>query len=101
MSFAVANGASLAQLHADAVLLSSDIATLIVGDRVADDAMAVIRQNLVWASLYNAIAIPAAALGWLNPWMSSVGMSLSSAVVVVNALRLRRSRKSTTPTSTN
>ena len=52
--------------------------------------MSVIRQNLAWATLYNAIAIPAAALGYLNPWVSGIGMSLSSAVVVINALRLRR-----------
>jgi Cu2+-exporting ATPase len=49
-----------------------------------------VRQNLCWASVYNLVAIPAAALGWLNPWMSGVGMALSSALVVANALRLRR-----------
>jgi len=53
----------------------------------------VIRQNLAWATLYNVVAIPAAALGWINPWLSGVGMSLSSVVVVVNALRLRRAGK--------
>jgi Cu2+-exporting ATPase len=51
--------------------------------------MRVIRQNLAWATLYNAVAIPAAALGYLNPWLSGAGMALSSAVVVLNALRLR------------
>lgn len=39
--------------------------------------------------LYTVCAIPAAAFGLLNPWMSGVGMSVSSAVVVINALRLR------------
>jgi P-type Cu2+ transporter len=39
------------------------------------------------------IAIPAAAISLLNPWMSGIGMSLSSAVVVVNAMRLRRGGK--------
>jgi len=53
----------------------------------------VIRQNLAWATLYNVVAIPAAALGWINPWLSGVGMSLSSVVVVLNALRLRRAGK--------
>ena len=55
--------------------------------------MAVVRQNLAWATVYNVAAIPAAALGLLNPWLSSVGMSLSSALVVANALRLRRLSK--------
>jgi Cu2+-exporting ATPase len=36
------------------------------------------------------LAIPVAAMGLLNPWLSGIGMSLSSAVVVLNALRLRR-----------
>ena len=38
----------------------------------------------------NLVAIPAAALGLVSPWWSAIGMSLSSAVVVLNALRLRR-----------
>jgi Cu2+-exporting ATPase len=52
--------------------------------------MAVIRQNLAWATLYNLVAIPAAAFGVLNPWLSGLGMAASSALVVLNALRLRR-----------
>jgi Cu2+-exporting ATPase len=50
--------------------------------------MSVIRQNLLWASVYNLLAIPAAALGLLSPWMAGLGMSASSALVVLNALRL-------------
>ena len=52
--------------------------------------MKVIRQNLAWATLYNLMAIPAAAFGLLAPWMAGLGMSVSSAVVVMNALRLER-----------
>ena len=49
-----------------------------------------VRQNLAWASAYNLVAIPAAATGLLNPWLASIGMAASSAIVVLNALRLRR-----------
>ncbi|MBY0557807.1 MAG: heavy metal translocating P-type ATPase, partial [Burkholderiaceae bacterium] len=90
VSFAMGAGAALAQAHADAVLLSGRIDSVALSADVAARTMRVIRQNLWWASLYNGIAIPAAALGWINPWISGVGMALSSAVVVANALRLRR-----------
>ena len=90
VSFAMGAGAALAQAHADAVLLSGRLGAVADAARVAARTMAVIRQNLAWAMLYNLIAIPAAALGWLNPWLSGAGMALSSAVVVANALRLRR-----------
>ncbi len=93
VSFAMGSGAVLAQSHADAVLLSGRLAALADAAEGADAAMAVVRQNLAWAMLYNVVAIPAAAMGWLNPWMSGVGMSLSSMLVVANALRLRRGVK--------
>ena len=90
VSFAMGAGAALAQAHADAVLLCGRLGAVADSARVAARTMGVIRQNLLWASLYNALAIPAAATGLLNPWLSGVGMALSSAVVVANALRLRR-----------
>ncbi|MFA9219335.1 MAG: heavy metal translocating P-type ATPase [Sphingomonadaceae bacterium] len=90
VSFAMGAGAALAQAHADAVLLAGRLGAVADAARVADATMRIIRQNLGWAMLYNLIAIPAAALGWLNPWLSGAGMAVSSAVVVANALRLRR-----------
>jgi Cu2+-exporting ATPase len=91
VSFAMGEGAALAQAHADAVLLHGRLGAVADSARVAARAMRVIHQNLAWASVYNLLAIPAAAMGLLNPWLSGVGMALSSAVVVANALRLRRS----------
>ncbi|PUA19463.1 heavy metal translocating P-type ATPase [Glaciimonas sp. PCH181] len=90
VSFAMGNGAALAQMHADCVLLSGRLSSLSEVDATAAQTLSVIRQNLTWALLYNLVAIPAAALGLLNPWLSGIGMSVSSAVVVLNALRLRR-----------
>jgi Cu2+-exporting ATPase len=89
VSFAMGGGSDLARMHADCVLLSNRLQSLGECARTAARTLAVIRQNLAWATLYNLCAIPAAACGLLNPWMSGVGMSLSSAVVVINALRLR------------
>jgi len=91
VSFAMGSGAALAQAHADAVLLNGRLGAVADCAGTAARTMRVIRQNLSWATMYNVLAIPAAALGWLHPWLSGVGMAASSAVVVLNALRLRRS----------
>ncbi len=88
VSFAMGSGAALAQSHADAVLLSAQLTSLMDAAIAATACMQVIRQNLAWATLYNLLAIPAAAFGLLTPWMAGLGMSASSALVVGNALRL-------------
>ena len=75
------------------VLLSSEIGRLADGVRLARRAQIVIRQNLGWSALYNALAIPAAAMGYVTPWMAGIGMSLSSLLVVLNAMRLSRISK--------
>jgi Cu2+-exporting ATPase len=97
VSFAMGQGAQLAQLHADCVLLDAGaglgnrgLAPLAEALRTASACGRIIRQNLGWAMLYNLVAIPAAASGLLNPWLSAIGMTGSSALVVLNALRLRR-----------
>jgi len=89
VSFALGQGAQLAQLHADCVLLGEGLAPLAEALATADATLRVIRQNLGWAMAYNLAAIPAAACGLLNPWLSGAGMAASSALVVLNALRLR------------
>lgn len=90
VSFAMGRGAELAQVHADCVLLGDSLLPLADAADTARRTLAVIRQNLIWASVYNLAAIPAAATGLLNPWLSGIGMAASSAVVVLNALRLRK-----------
>ncbi|MEJ5234116.1 MAG: hypothetical protein WHV64_18095, partial [Geminicoccaceae bacterium] len=51
-----------------------------------------IRQNLLWAFLYNLLGLPLAAAGLLSPAFAGTAMALSSVSVVANALRLRRWR---------
>jgi Cu2+-exporting ATPase len=74
------------------VLLSEQLGTLAEGLRIARQAMRIVRQNLAWALAYNLVALPAAALGYVAPWMAAVGMSSSSLLVVLNALRLTRGK---------
>jgi P-type Cu2+ transporter len=92
VSFAMGGGAALAQLHADCVLMKEGLAPLADAADTARRSLRVIRQNLAWASAYNLVAIPAAASGLLNPWLSGIGMAASSALVVLNALRLGRGK---------
>ncbi len=89
VSVAMGRGTQLAHASADMVALSERLAVLPEGVRKARDTGAVIRQNLAWALLYNLVAVPLAAAGWVAPWMAAIGMSLSSLVVVANALRLK------------
>ena len=56
----------------------------------ARQTMRIVRQNIAWAIVYNITALPAAALGLVPPWAAAIGMSASSLIVVLNALRLSR-----------
>jgi len=53
----------------------------------------IIRQNMAWALGYNLCALPLAAAGLVPPWLAAIGMSISSLVVVLNAMRLGRTPK--------
>lgn len=72
------------------MLLSDDPAHLVVGVSIARRALRIIRQNLGWAFAYNVTAIPLAMSGLVTPWMAGIGMSASSLLVVLNALRLQK-----------
>ena len=52
--------------------------------------MRIVRQNLGWAAIYNAVCVPLALVGWMPPWLAGVGMAASSLLVIGNALRLSR-----------
>ena len=59
---------------------------------MARETLRIIRQNLAWAVAYNVLAIPLAVAGWVTPWMAGIGMSASSLLVVLNALRLQEAK---------
>jgi Cu2+-exporting ATPase len=92
VSVAMRGAADISQASADMILMSDDLGALAAGMRLANRTLRIIRQNLAWAVSYNLIALPAAALGFVAPWMAAIGMSSSSLLVVVNALRLTRDR---------
>lgn len=86
-SMAMGAGADAAKLQADVVLTGDRLGALQDVLDLSRGAMRLVRQNLAWALAYNALALPAAALGWIGPWEAAIGMSASSFIVVLNALR--------------
>jgi Cu2+-exporting ATPase len=88
VSVAIASGADLAKVSADLVLLGEGLGPLVGAVETSRRMLRVIRQNLTWALLYNLVAVPLAASGRLEPWMAALGMSMSSLLVVLNAMRL-------------
>ncbi|MDH5435860.1 MAG: heavy metal translocating P-type ATPase [Gammaproteobacteria bacterium] len=90
VSLAMGGGTRLAHASADMILLSEKLQNLPESIHMAKRTLGIIRQNLTWAVLYNAIAIPLAVSGFIAPWMAALGMSASSLLVVLNALRLKK-----------
>jgi len=90
LGIVVATGTQLAVENADLILLNRDLRTVLTALRLSQAIYRVIRQNLFLAFVYNTLGIPLAAMGYLNPMVAALAMSLSSLSVVGNALRLLR-----------
>jgi Cu2+-exporting ATPase len=93
VSLSFGSAATLTQWTADVVVLGDDLAQVAEAIIRARRTFRVIRQNLAWAFVYNLVAIPLAATGHLSPFAAALGMSLSSLLVVANALRLLRGNR--------
>ena len=89
-SIAPAHGAMLAQTNADIVLVGDSLGSVATAVLLSRQTMKIVTQNLAWAIVYNATALPLAALGYVPPWAAAIGMSASSLIVVLNALRINR-----------
>lgn len=87
VSVAMGSGADIARASADIILVDSALERLQDIVAVARKTDRVVKQNLAWAMLYNVVAVPAAVAGWVTPLIASVGMAISSIIVVANALR--------------
>lgn len=89
ISVAMSGASQLAKTNADCILLTPQLNRITTLFASARKTRTIVRENLIWALLYNAVAIPLAAAGWIAPWLAAIGMSLSSLLVTANALRLR------------
>ena len=88
VSIAMGAGVDIAHSAGDMILLNNNLACLPAAFQLAKKTQHIIKQNLLWALLYNISALPLAAAGFVTPWLASLGMAMSSLLVVVNALRL-------------
>ena len=88
VSLAVGMAVPLAQAQADFVIPGAKLLILPAMLAQARRTMRIVRQNLWWAAIYNAICVPLALAGWLPAWLAGLGMALSSLLVLANAARL-------------
>lgn len=79
----------IAMDSAEIILLNGKLSGLIDAYKISQGTFSTIKQNLFWAFAYNIVAIPIAALGFLNPMVAALSMAFSDVVVVGNSLRLR------------
>ena len=100
VSFAVGAGTDIAYASSDVVLMSNSILDVSFMIDLASKTMRIIKQNLFWALFYNAICIPLAAGVFyksmnlsLNPMIGAITMSISSIIVLSNALRINSVKK--------
>ena len=89
VSIAMGSGTQVARSSSDIVLLSENLLDVGRALTTSRHAMAVMKTNFAWAVAYNLVALPFAVLGYIPPWVAAIGMSASSLIVVLNALRLR------------
>ncbi len=89
VSISVSGASQLARSSSDILLMGDDMKNLENVFNMSIRTRHVIKQNMLWALVYNIGALPLAISGQLEPWQAALGMSLSSLMVVLNSFRLR------------
>jgi Cu+-exporting ATPase len=85
----LSNASQVAMQSAQVILLNGTLDRLPRALAISNATMQTIKQNLFWAFAYNIVAIPVAALGFLNPMWGALFMALSDVVVIGNSIRLK------------
>ncbi len=89
IGIAIGSGSDVAKETGGIILIKDDVRDVFAGIKLSKATMRKIKQNLFWAFIYNAIGIPIAALGYLNPIIAAAAMALSSLSVVANSATLK------------
>ena len=92
VSFAMHDGADVAQHSASATLMQHSVNQLVDALLISRATLKNIKQNLFFAFVYNVLGIPLAALGLLSPVVAGAAMAMSSISVLSNALRLKKTK---------
>jgi Cu+-exporting ATPase len=93
VSLAMGSGTDAAMDSAGIMLMGSDIAAVPLALRLSRDTMGAIKNNLVWALCYNAVCIPIAACGVVNPSIAAAVMTISSMRVLMHSLKLKKAEE--------
>lgn len=89
VGISIGNTTALASESAQVVIMGSSLNAVTQLMRISKRVVAAIRQNLFWAFAYNIVAVPLAAMGYLDPMLAALSMAFSDVVVIGNSLRLR------------
>jgi P-type Cu+ transporter len=94
IGIAIGSGSDVAKETGGIILIKDDVREVVLAIRLSRMTLGKIKQNLFWAFIYNAVGIPVAALGYLNPIFAAAAMALSSLSVIVNSALLKRAKLS-------
>ncbi len=90
ISIAMGNGADVAISVSDIVLLDEKPESIYESYKLSQRTFSAVKENLGFSLLYNVVAVPLAVMGFVNPLVAALSMSLSSLVVVGNSMRIKR-----------
>ncbi|WP_343700050.1 cation-translocating P-type ATPase [Chitinophaga sp.] len=89
IGISLSDSTQVAMQSANVILLNNHLGALPLAMGLGKHTYLTIKQNLFWAFIYNIVAIPVAALGFLNPIIAALVMGLSDVVLAINSVRLR------------